>query len=99
MATASSDGRSHSSAMGIAAFSSSYDEVIAASRICIVRRGEELTGSPSVTTIPAPPFCVPAVEVREGSTRHLAAAFVEMRWMYGPNLSSLPSVTLRSFYC
>ncbi len=61
MPTASSDGRSHLSAMGIAAFSSSYDEVTAASCVCFVRKGGELKGSHSVTTIPAPPFCVPAV--------------------------------------
>ncbi len=29
--------------------------------------------------------------MREGST--------EMLWLFGPNLSSLPSVTLRNFYC
>ncbi len=61
MATASSDGRSHSSAKGIAAFSLSYDEVIDVSRVCFVKRVAELARSPSVTTIPAPPFCVPAV--------------------------------------
>ncbi len=144
MAMASSDGRSHSSAMGIAAFSLSHDEVIAASRVYFVRRGGELTGSHSVITIPATPFSVPAFaepsvyfglilatpqlldsgrngpslphqvccvgskaglqnfvdwfllhahsfEVREAST--------EMLWLFGPNLSSLPSVTLRNFDC
>ncbi len=49
------------SAMRMAAFSSSYDEVIAAPRCCFVRRVVGLAGSPFVTTIPAPPFSVPAV--------------------------------------
>ncbi len=61
MAAAASDGESHSSAMRMTAFSSPYDEVIAAPRCCFVRRVVGLAGSPSVTTIPAPPFSVPAV--------------------------------------
>ncbi len=56
MAMASSDGRSHSSAMGM-----THDEVIAASRVCFVKRVAELARSPSVITIPAPPFSAPAV--------------------------------------
>ncbi len=61
MAAAACDGRSHSSAMHMAAFSSSYDEVKAALRCCFVRRVVGLAGSPSVATIPARPFSVPAV--------------------------------------
>ncbi len=38
MAAAACDGRSHSSAMRMAAFSSWYDEVKAAPRCCFVRR-------------------------------------------------------------
>ncbi len=38
-------------------------------------------------------------EVRETSTRHLAAAFVEMLWMYGPKFNNLFSVALRNFGC
>ncbi len=55
MAVAACDGRSHSSDMRMAAFSSSYDEVKAAPLVV------GLAGSPSVTTIPAPPLSVPAV--------------------------------------
>ncbi len=61
MAAAACDGRSPSSAMRMAAFSSSYDEVKAAPRCCFVRRVVGLAGSPSVTTNPAPSFSVPAV--------------------------------------
>ncbi len=61
MAAAASDGRSHSSAMRMAAFSSSYDEVKAAPCCCFVRRVVGWAGSPSVTTILVPPFRVPAV--------------------------------------
>ncbi len=57
MAAAAFDGRSHYSAMRMAAFSSSYDEVIAAPRCCFVRRVVGLAGSPSVTTIPTPRCC------------------------------------------
>ncbi len=61
MAAPACDGESHSSAMRMAAFSSSYDEVVAAPRCCFERRVGGLAGSPSVTTIPAAPFSVPAV--------------------------------------
>ncbi len=61
MAAALCVGKSHSSAKRIAAFSSSYNEVIAAPRCCFVRRVVGMIGSPSLTTISAPPFSVPAV--------------------------------------
>ncbi len=60
MAAAACDGRSHSSAMSMATFSSSYDEVVAAPRCCFVKKVVGLAGSPSVTTIPMPPRSVPA---------------------------------------
>ncbi len=45
--------------MRMAAFSSSYAEVVAAPRCCFVKRVVGLAGSPSFTTRPAPPFSVP----------------------------------------
>ncbi len=62
MVAVACDGRSHSSAMRKAAFSSSYDEVKVALCCCFVRRVVGLAGSPSVTTIPAPLLSVPAVD-------------------------------------
>ncbi len=59
MAAAWCDGKRHSNA-----FSSSYDEVIAAPRCCFVRRIVEMTGSPSVTIVLAPPLSAPAVAVK-----------------------------------
>ncbi len=53
MAAAAWDGKRHSSAMRMAAFSSP--------RCCFVMRVVGLAGSPSVTTIPTPPLSVPAV--------------------------------------
>ncbi len=61
IAAAACDVRSHSSAMRMAAFSSSYDEVMAAPRCCVVKRIVGLAGSPSVTTISARPLSVPTV--------------------------------------
>ncbi len=61
MAAAVCDGKSHSNAMRIFAFSSSYDEAIAAPCCCFIRRVVALLGSPSVATIPEPPISVPAV--------------------------------------
>ncbi len=44
-----------------AAFSSSYDEVMAAPRCCVVKRIVGLAGSPFVTTISARSLSVPTV--------------------------------------
>ncbi len=63
MAAAACDGRVQSSGLRMAAFSSLYDEVIAAPRCCFVRRGVVLAGSPLVTTIPAPAFSIPVVVI------------------------------------
>ncbi len=38
-----------------------------------------------------------AFKMREASTRHQAATFVEMFWMCGPKVNSLYSVTPRNF--
>ncbi len=73
MATAALDGKSHSNARRMTAFSSSYDEVIAVPRCCFVRRVVGLAGCTSVTTIPAPPFSVPAVA--EPSVKMMNRAF------------------------
>ncbi len=61
MAAAACDGKNHSSAMRMAAFSSSYNEVIAAPHCCVVMRVVGLVGSTSVSTIPVPQFSAPAV--------------------------------------
>ncbi len=61
MAAASCNGKSYSSAMLVAAFSSSHDEVIAAPRCCFVRKVVGLAGPFSVGPIPTPLFSVPAV--------------------------------------
>ncbi len=61
MAAALCDGKSHSSVMLIAAFPSSYDDVIVPPLCCFMRKIVGLTGSTSVTTIPVPPFSVPAI--------------------------------------
>ncbi len=52
MATASCDDNSHSSAIHIGVFSSSYHEVIATPHRYFVRRVVGLAGSPPVITIP-----------------------------------------------
>ncbi len=61
MAAAICNGKIHSSAMHMAAFSSSYDEEVAAPRCSFVKRVVGSVGSLSVTTIPTPPLSVPAV--------------------------------------
>ncbi len=59
MAATVCDGKSHSSAMRMAAFSSPYDEVIGAPHCCFVRGSCGFQGL--FATIPAPPFSVSAV--------------------------------------
>ncbi len=54
MLAASHADKGHSSAMRIAAFCMSYDEVIAAPRYCFARRIVGLTESSSVTTTAVP---------------------------------------------
>ncbi len=61
MAVVSCDGKSHSSAIQIDAFSLSSAEEIAAVRSCFARMVMGLAGSPSVNTSPAPSLSAPVV--------------------------------------
>ncbi len=61
MAAAPYDGKSHSSATRVVAFSTSYNEVIATGRYCFVRMAFGLVGCPSMATIPVPPLSVSVV--------------------------------------
>ncbi len=61
MTVVSCYGKSQSSAMRTAAFSLSYDEIVAVPCCCFVGRLVGLAGSPSVATVPTPPPSVPPV--------------------------------------
>ncbi len=78
MAAASSDNRSHSSAMRIDDFCSSCDDVITAPCCRFVRRVVGLAVSPSDSTIPVPPPRVPAVA--EQSVYLMNRAFRVLRY-------------------